>query len=291
MSIPHRRTCAHRDIHIRELDFHLYEWPGHTAPLILLHGWGDSGATFQFVVDHLASDRTCIAPDLRGFGRSQWAPQGYPFYEYLADLDALLDALSPADPVDLVGHSMGANIAMLYAGIRPERVRRLINLEGFGLPDADPNAAPARYREWLEHVRAGPRPYAEHESFARFEWFLSKRNPRTSPERIAFIARAWAQERDGRVVVRADPRHKWPNPVLYRRAEALACWREITAEVLLVCGGQSQLARRANAATDFEQLRASLRHARVEHLPDAGHMLHHEEPEKIARLIEDFLHA
>src|SRR5262245_53533940 len=114
-----RRACCQHSVVLRGLRFQLYEWQGSHPPLILLHGWGDSGATYQFLVDHLQCERKCLAVDLRGFGRTQWPQEGYWFPDYLADLDALLEQVSPNEAVDLVGHSMGGNIAMLYAGIRP----------------------------------------------------------------------------------------------------------------------------------------------------------------------------
>lgn len=285
-----QRACTQRDIVLRGLRFQLYEWPGSGPPLILLHGWGDSGATYQFLVDHLHAQRACLAVDMRGFGRSEWPQEGYWFPNYLADLDALLDRYSPDGAIDLLGHSMGGNIAMLYAGIRPERVRRLLNLEGFGLPRTQAQQVPARYLAWLDEVRAGPRPYAQYESFEQFERVLRKRNPRTSPERIAFIARAWADEvAPGRVVPRADPRHKWVNAILYRRAEAESCWRNITAPVLLMRGDQSEIAQRMEGADDLTDLLAALRHHRMETIAGAGHMLHHERPAEVAHCIEGFL--
>ncbi len=267
----------------------LYRWAGTQPPLIFLHGWGDSGLTFQFVVDALQTDRACIALDWRGFGRTEWALEGYWFPDYLADLDALLRELSPEEPVDIVGHSMGGNVAMLYAGARPERVRRLVNLEGFGLAPSAAKDAPARYRRWLDQLRRGTPSFATHGSFEHFEGFLAKRNPRTPRDRIAFIAHAWAEaDENGAVVLRADPRHRCVNPILYRREEAEACWREISARVLLVLGDQ-WWSRSKTAAAEFESLYRQLRDAHVEVLPDAGHMLHHEQPEKIAQLIDAFL--
>jgi len=128
---------------IRGLACHLQRWPGQGGPLcILLHGWMDAGATFQFLVDALPPSWEVIAPDWRGYGQSAWSPGGYYFPEYLADLDALLNVLSPEIPVWLVGHSMGGNVASLYAGIRPERVSRLVSLEGLGLPPSQASQAP-----------------------------------------------------------------------------------------------------------------------------------------------------
>lgn len=290
MSYQPRRACTQRSIVLRGLRFHLYQWPGSGPPLILLHGWGDSGATYQFLVDELHAQRTCLAFDMRGFGRTQWPQDGYWFPDYLADLDALLEHVAPGEPVDLIGHSMGGNIALLYAGTRPERVRRVVSLEGFGLPRTHPEQACNRYREWLDEVRAGPGAYAEHASFERFEALLRKRNPLTPPERIAFIARAWAEEvAPGRVVPRADPRHKRVNAVLYRRDEAESCWRNVSANVLLIQGAQSELLQRMNAPQEFAAFQASLRSAQLATIANAGHMLHHDQPEKVAQLIEQFL--
>lgn len=97
----------------------------------MVHGWMDVGASFQFVVDELAAaegfEREVVAPDWRGFGLTQW-PQGdsYWFPDYAADLDAIVDLVAPdGGRVDLLGHSMGGNVVMSYAGVRSARVRRV----------------------------------------------------------------------------------------------------------------------------------------------------------------------
>src|SRR5690606_18461917 len=138
-------------VSVRGLRYHVREW-GHAAsrPLWLLHGWMDVSASFQFLVDELAGDYRVLAPDWRGFGLTQWASEGYWFPDYLGDLDALLRHFTPDAAVDIVGHSMGGNVASLFAGVRTARVRRLALLEGFGLPGTAAAAAPARYEKWLD---------------------------------------------------------------------------------------------------------------------------------------------
>jgi len=75
----------------------------------MLHGWMDVSASFQFVVDALRRSWRVLAPDWRGYGLTDRAQADcYWFPDYLADLDQLLDALLPDEPVALVGHSMGA---------------------------------------------------------------------------------------------------------------------------------------------------------------------------------------
>jgi pimeloyl-ACP methyl ester carboxylesterase len=256
---------------------------------VFLHGWGDTGETFQFLVDHLSSRHTIVAFDARGFGRTEWPAEGYWFPDYLADLEAIIDVLSPEAAVDLLGHSMGGNVAMLYAGVRAHRVRRLVSLEGFGLQSMAAERTPARYRQWLDEIKQGTS-YATYESIEQFASVLARRNPRTSPEHLQFIARSWGRERDdGRIELRSDPRHKRVNPVLYQREQAQACWRDITARTMFVVGAQSDVAKQmrdAQVAADFTRLFPDLT---VMTIPDAGHMMHHERPRAVAELVESFL--
>jgi pimeloyl-ACP methyl ester carboxylesterase len=290
MSYRALRPLQHDSLGARGLEFHLYRWPGQDPdPLVLLHGWGDTGETFQFLVDCFSTDRTCIAIDMRGFGRTQRPDDGYWFPDYLADLEALLDQLAPDAPVDLIGHSMGGNIAMLYAGARPKRVRRLVSLEGFGLMRSTSDQAPARYAQWLDEVKHGSE-FAVYENIEQFIRVLARRNPRTPADRLELIARSWSQERaDGKVELRADPKHKRVNPVLYQRDQAEACWRAIEAPLLFMLGEQSDLVRRMGDVLDETRLRALFRRGTFASVKDAGHMLHHEQPEQVARLIEEFL--
>lgn len=284
------RPPRHETVMLRGLRHHLTRWgPASDSPTLLLHGWMDTGDTFQFVVDQLPAQRAFVALDWRGFGRSEWEANGYWFPSYLADLDALLDAVSPVRPAQIVGHSMGGNVASLYAGVRPERVRRLVNIEGLGLPRTSPEKAPDRYREWLDQLRSAPG-FAEHGSYEQLANFLSGRNPRLPLERAAFIARRWAlQTAPDRVRISSDPRHKLVNPVLYRREEAEACWRRITAPVLLLLAANSEFRPRLGADASEERLRGLIVNLRIETLVDCGHMMHHERADEVARLIEAFL--
>lgn len=292
MSYPVQRVARHETLDARGLSFHVYRWPGTApAPLVLLHGWGDSGETFQFLVDCLGADRTCIAIDLRGFGRTQWPQEGYWFPDYLADLDAWLDQLSPDAPVDLIGHSMGGNVAMLYAGVRPRRIRRLVSLEGVGLARTTPDQAPARYAQWLDELKRGSA-FSVYDSFDQLAGVLARRNPRTPRDRLEFIARSWGRLRDdGKIELRADPRHKRANPVLYSREQAEACWRAIEAPLLLLLGSESELVKRMHDELDEQKLRPLLRTGSIVTIEGAGHMMHHERPREVAAAIEEFLRA
>lgn len=273
-----------RNLAIRDVDYAVNEWGDESSPPIFyLHGWGDTGSTFQFVADHLARDWLVVAPDWRGFGRSEFRAPTYWFPDYVADLHALLGHFSPDSAVRLVGHSMGANIGSLYAGTMPERVRSFVNIEGFGLPDSNPEDAPGRYRKWLEEGSVEQR-YSDYENFAELATKIQRRSPEMSSEAAEFVAREWAALGDDGVVrVRADPNHKLPNAVLYRRAEAEACWRQITARTLLVAGGESRFAEQFG-------LTATLPFPDAENASIAGarHMIHFERPAELAAEIDRF---
>lgn len=285
-----RRAPRHETVAVRGVPHHVTRWgPESGAPLVFLHGWADTSDTFQFVVDALARDYPIVAPDWRGFGRSAWNHGTYWFPDYFADLEALLDRYVPDGPATLVGHSMGGNIAGLYGGIRPERVARLVNLEGFGLPRAQSDQAPDRYAKWLEQLKAPPQ-FGTFPSLEQFARVLARKNPRLPPDRALFVARTWATVLpDGRCTVNADPAHKLVNPVLYRREEAEACWRRCVAPTLLVLGGRSEF--RPGLGTDGtdDYFRGLYPNLRIETLPEAGHMMHHEEPAAVAALLDAFL--
>jgi pimeloyl-ACP methyl ester carboxylesterase len=285
-----RRPPSHEQVVLRGLRHHLTRWPGSEPELVvLLHGWLDTGDTFQFLVDAMSDRHTLVAPDWRGFGRTEWPAEGYWFPDYFGDLDALLEHVSPGAPVTLIGHSMGGNIATLYAGIRPERVRRVVCVEGFGLARTHAEQAPGRFREWLRQLREPP-DFASFPSLEAFAHLLARRNPRLAPERAAFIAATWTKRaEDGSVQVRADPAHKRVNAVLYRREEAEACWREIIAPVLYVVAGQSEFLPRLGEDGRPENMARIIRRLEPCVIEDASHMVHHERPELLAREIESFL--
>ena len=291
-SIYRARIPARGNTHrVRGVDYYVNEWGDPNDPLIVfLHGWGDAGATFQFVVDRLASRWHVIAPDWRGFGRTHDRAQCYWFPDYLADLDDLLSKYSPAAPVRLVGHSMGGNIGGLYAGAMPERVRAFVNVEGFGLPDSSPDEAPASYREWLQRSREVPE-FTRFGSMEALSRRITDRSPRMAAAQARFVAEAWAIEGPDGLTLRADPAHKLPNAVLYRRAEAEACWRSVTAPVLLVAGADSAVFDAVGARLSDGGLPLPFPDCRTRIIEDCGHMVHFEAPGLLAAAIEEFLLA
>lgn len=273
-----------RVLPVRGVDYVINEWGNPDAPLLFfLHGWADMGSTFQFTVDALSREWHVVAPDWRGFGRSDCRAHSYWFPDYLADLYEIIEHYSPAEPVRLIGHSMGGNVATLFAGSFVERVSQVVNVEGFGLPDSNPADAPDRYRQWIEAGR-NPPVFMRYDSYATLAARIVKRNPKVAPEHAEFVAREWARDDNGKVRLRADPSHKLPNPVLYRRAEALACCSNTRASVLFISGETSPF-----AGARGDEMLAATPHARAVVIPGTGHMIHFEAPAALAGEIEAFL--
>lgn len=304
-----RRASRSRFIDVRGLRHHVLEWGDasmatpHRPPLLMQHGWMDVAASFQFVVDALRADRHVLAFDWRGFGLTDASAAGtYWTPDYLGDLDAALDALfcdAAADtPIDLLGHSMGANVVMLYAGLRPGRIRRLVNLEGFGMPATQPSQAPKRIVQWLDQLKQ-PATLRDYDSLDAVAARLRQTNPLLPPARAAWLAQHWSRrvEKAGagtRHEILGDPAHKRVNPTLYQRDEVLACWKLIEAPVLWVEGDQTDVPARWGtrySRAEFDERLSVVRRVERRVLAPAGHMLHHDQPEALAALLEAFLGA
>jgi len=276
---------------IRGLRYHVRHWRGEPARrMVLLHGWMDVSASFQFLVDALHPEWDVYAPDWRGYGLSQWSgADSYWFPDYIGDLDVLLERVQPDQPVNLVGHSLGGNVGGLYAGVRPARVARFVNLEGFGMPATKAEQAPRRYARWMDELRVAPK-LRTYPDYAALADRMQRNNARLTRERAEFLARHWGNESADGVALRSDPAHKLVNANLYRVDEAFACWKQVTAPVLWVDAEDSETLRRIGlSAEEHAARRGAFRDLQYVTVPDAGHMLHHDQPERVAQLIEEFL--
>ena len=299
-----RRPAQSEFAPVRNLKYHVLRWGAAGSdlpPLVLMHGWMDVAASYQFVVDAFSpafyAGRTILAADWRGFGLTECpGHDNYWFPDYLADLDFLLDHYVGDRPIDLVGHSMGGNVVMLYAGVRPQRIRRLVNLEGFGMPATRSDKAPKRYAQWMDELKSLHRGelalknYADADGVARR---LMKTNPRLPEDKARWLARQWARPNaQGQWEILGDAAHKIVNAQLYRVDEVLAAFAAITAPVLSVEARDNQMEQwwqGKYTLAEFHERLKSVPQLQQATIQDAGHMLHHDQPEQLAALIENFL--
>ncbi len=295
-----RRPTRSEFVPIRNLNYHVQVWgepgPGKT-PLVMVHGWMDVAASYQFVVDAFSEDHYIIAPDWRGYGKTKvpktdnyWVP------DYLADLDFLLDHYAPDQQVNLVGHSMGGNVVMLYGGVRPQRIRRLVNLEGFGMPATIPAQAPGRFATWMDELKklhAGEMELKAYDSADGVARRLMKTNPRLGADKAAWLARHWAAENaDGSWSILGDAAHKVTSAQLYRVEEVMAIYQRLSMPVLAVEASDNSLDMwwkgKFTLAEYHERLQV-VPQVEIARIEDAGHMMHHDQPEVLAALIERFI--
>jgi pimeloyl-ACP methyl ester carboxylesterase len=295
-----KRQSHSEFIPIRNLTYHVQTW-GQPAPdktpLVMVHGWMDVAASYQFVVDALRQDHYVIAPDWRGYGKTTGAPtDNYWFPDYLADLDFLLDHYAPNQAVNLVGHSMGGNVVMFYGGVRPERVRRLVNLEGFGMPATQPSQAPGRYATWMDELKKlhrGEMDLKAYESADGVARRLMKTNPRLGQDKADWLARHWAAENAaGQWAIQGDPAHKLTNAQLFRLEEVTALYQGLTMPVLAVEASDNSLDlwwRGKYTMAEYHERLKAVPNVEIARIDDAGHMMHHDQPEVLAALIERFI--
>jgi pimeloyl-ACP methyl ester carboxylesterase len=276
----------------QRLRLHYVDWGNPDAPpLILLHGGRDHCRNWDWVAAALRRDYHVIAPDLRGHGDSAWSASGhYTMANYIYDLAQLIHQQDLA-PVSIVAHSLGGNIALRYAGLYPENVRRLVAIEGLGPgprshAEADRKPIAERMRAWIDAQRAyagrQPHRYATvEEAYAR----MQEANRHLSPEQARHLTQHGVnQNEDGSYSWKFDQYVRlWPAYDMTRDAIA-ELWARIACPTLLVYGTESW----ARSPAEDGRL-AYFRNARVLGVPNAGHWVHHDQLDLFLREVGAFL--
>lgn len=281
------------NLNVRGLEYSIKEWGDVGSPqLFLLHGWMDCAATFGYLMPKIAERFHVIAPDLRGFGDSEHATNGYWFPDYFADLDFILDHYAPQGKVNLIGHSMGGNIVVMYAGIRPERVDRVLSLEAIGAFATEPKDAVSKYRQWMTEVSSPqePRVYP-HPNMLKSS--IYKGNPQLPDHIIEDLADLhWGKPvgDSGAVTLKHDHKHRFANPVRYSLEDTQEIWKEVSAKVGLVMATDSYMYKGFGDAGRLDQFKETLRIAPEDYyeIQGCGHMLHLEQPERTAEIVLEF---
>ena len=252
-------------------------------PVLALHGWLDNAASFVPLAP-LLPELDLVALDLPGHGRSvhRHPTARYHFVDYLFDVDAALDALGWAD-CHLLGHSMGAAIAALYAAGAPERVRSLVLLDSIGPLAGDAGQTAERLRRSLAKHRRGS---GEPRLYDSIDDMVSARRKVAdlSAAAAGLICRRSARAVGGKFTWRSDPALNWVSSLVMTEEQALDLLRHIEAPVLtLHVTSESPWFTRER----IEARKAAIPNAR--HLTCAGHHhFHMDAPAAIAETIRAF---
>lgn len=283
-------SLSRRKITLREVSTWVFDaapaGPSIKLPVLLLHGFADAGSTWATVAEALlATGRRVIAPDLRGFGESDWVGKGgyYHFPDYVADVDALVRQLGLGSLV-LVGHSMGGTVATLYAGSRPEKIERLALLEGLGPPDNEAGHAPDRMRQWLEDVADGGRGRQRTMSPEDARKRLGRQHPGVPTEALERQLPHLMIEEEGAVRWRMDPLHRTTAPMPFFAPVFRAFAGRVRCPVLLLDGGSEGY----HPADEAERAAAFAR-GEARTIEGAGHMMHWTRPDEVAAELVRFL--
>ncbi|MEE8558500.1 MAG: alpha/beta hydrolase [Myxococcota bacterium] len=276
----------------QRLRLHYVDWGNEDAPpLLLVHGGRDHCRNWDWVAREFRNDYHVVAPDLRGHGDSQWLiGSNYSIIDYVYDIAQLVEQ-QKLYPVTVIGHSLGGSINLQYTGTYPERVVKVVAIEGLGPPpqmirerlDKPPQS---RMREWIQSVRelAGrlPRRYGSiEEAISR----MQGANPHLSPSQARHLTiHGTNQNEDGTYSWKFDNYVRAFSPYAFNSAEAKALWGGVTCPALFIRGTESW-------ATDPEKdgRLDFFPSAEVANIGNAGHWVHHDQLDEFIAVVRKFL--
>jgi len=279
----------------QRLRLHYVDWGNPDGPpMLLIHGGRDHCRNWDWVAEHFAKDYHIIAPDLRGHGDSQWEASGnYTQISYVYDIAQLLQQKNMHD-VTVIGHSLGGAIALMYTALFPERVKKLVAIEGMG-PSPSLAAKQAkismndRVRSWVEDMRklSGrlPRRYDTlDDAFKR----MRDENPHLSEEQARHLTLHGAnQNEDGTFSWKFDNYVRVFSMSGLPNEEVKKTYGAITCPTLLMRGEESW------ASDPVADGRTQCFKCPIEYqsLANAGHWVHHDQLDRFVSRVEDFLNA
>jgi pimeloyl-ACP methyl ester carboxylesterase len=280
-------------IDIQGLSLHYLEWGDPVSePLVLVHGFLDQAHSWERFVAalqrHTNQPLWIIAPDCRGHGDSGWVGAGgyYHFPDYVLDLDCVIHALG-AETIKLIGHSMGGTVSLLYSGTFPQRVTKLVLIEGIGPVGMNFSDAPVRMERWITEIhQRGRKHFREYSSVEAGARQLQQTNPRLDSELALDLARSgMKQSSSGKWVWKFDPLHRTTSPQPFYSAQAIEFLRRIECPVLIIDSKNSHHAERP----DKQRRLQVLKNKQFAEIENAGHMVHQDNPQALAQVVAGFL--
>jgi len=280
---PEPERCFYQSQRLR---LHYVVWgDGGKPPLLLIHGGRDHCRNWDAVAAGLRDRYTIYAPDLRGHGDSDWALGGmYSLPEFVLDVATL--AASMEGSLTLIGHSLGGAVALQYAGTFPERVARVVAIEGWGPPLLEHQVAHVRMRHWIDHMHEmeerKPRRYASVEDATRR---MLEANSHLRPEMALHLTKHGTRRNDdGTLSWKFDNYVRIRSPYEFNLEDAQDIWAQIRSPVLLVKGAESW------ALDPEKDGRAKvIPNRRTVTVEGAGHWVHHDQLERFLAVVAEFL--
>jgi pimeloyl-ACP methyl ester carboxylesterase len=254
-------------------------------PMLLVHGGQDHCRNWDFVAGRLADRYTIYAPDLRGHGDSGWAIGGmYSIPEFTLDVAKLANSIE--GKLTVIGHSLGGAIALQYAGTFPDKVDRLVSVEGWGPPMMEHMPAHRRMQQWVGHMldveRRQPRRYESLEAATKR---MREENPHLTPEMARHLTEHGAKKNeDGTYTWKFDNYVRIRSPYEFNLEDAMVIWSQISAPTLLIKGAESwAVDPDKSGRVDVIRDRKSVI------IEKAGHWVHHDRLDDFMGHVEGFL--
>ncbi len=278
----------------QRLRLHYVDWGNDGAPpMLLIHGGRDHCRNWDWVAERLRDDYHIIAPDLRGHGDSQWIIGGsYNQIDYVYDIAQLLNQ-KKMTPVTIIGHSLGGSISLLYTGLFPDTVEKLVSIEGMGPPpemikERIEQPMEDRLQLWVKELRklSGriPRRYPSlEEAYER----MQKENPHLTEDQARHLTiHGSNQNEDGSYSWKFDNYVRNFPPIGLDFEDQYGLYKRISCPTLLIRGTESW-------ATDPEKdgRAKTFQDVQVASIEDAGHWVHHDQLDIFITLVKDFLAA
>ena len=276
----------------QRLRLHYVDWGNEDAPhLLLIHGGRDHCRNWDWVASELRDDYHIIAPDLRGHGDSQWMiGGGYSHIDYVYDIAQLVQQ-KHMTPITVLGHSLGGSISLIYAGLYPDVVNKLISIEGMGAPPSwarggAQSKVHRRLHGWVNDLRQLsariPRRYATLEdAFHR----MQTENPHLTAEQARHLTiHGSNQNEDGTYSWKFDNYVRSFSPLGLDHEEIQALYNRIDCPTLLIYGTESWASNpEVDGRTD------PFKNVTVRGIENAGHWSHHDQFDEFMRIVRDFL--
>ena len=276
----------------QRLRLHYVDWGNEEAPpLLLIHGGRDHCRNWDWVADTLRKDYHIIAPDLRGHGDSQWMiGGGYLYIDYVYDIAHLIQQ-KHMTPVTIMGHSLGGSISLLYTGLYPDTVSKLISIEGMGAPTSWSQSRPhigveKRLDNWVSNLRKlssrVPRKYVTLEdAFHR----MQTENPHLTADQARHLTiHGSNQNEDATFSWKFDNYVRAFAPIGLSDQEIQKLYSQINCPTLLIYGKESW------ASNPTEDGRTnSFSNVRVAGIDNAGHWSHHDQFDEFMSIVSNFL--